>query len=180
MDPPLNFNLLMDLLGFDAEDHDFDLDLVPHAAIDDDVYIDMEELFADAVVDDDLDLEAFLDSVIDSDTTTIPGAVNAEKLMADFTPEKGYELGDCSICLETLHEVIYYSFIQMSQSQRPILFGVMKMAWILRFLVVWQGLNEELVVAGHVEEIPIKDQVSSPCFVVILWEALRFWEELVG
>lgn len=68
----------------------------------------------------------------------------------------------------------------MSQSQRPILFGVMKMAWILRFLVVWQGLNEELVVAGHVEEIPIKDQVSSPCFVVILWEALRFWEELVG
>lgn len=46
--------------------------------------------------------------------------------------------------------------------------------------MVWQGLNEELVVAGHVEEIPIKDQVSSPCFVVILWEALRFWEELVG
>lgn len=104
MDPPLNFNLLMDLLGFDAEDHDFDLDLVPHAAIDDDVYIDMEELFTDAVVDDDLDLEAFLDSVIDSDTTTIPGAVNAEKLMADFTPEKGCDLGDCSICLETLHQ----------------------------------------------------------------------------
>lgn len=54
----------------------------------------------------------------------------------------------------------------MLQSQRPILFGVMKMAWILRFPVVWQGLNEELVVAGHVVEVPIKDQVSFPCFIV--------------